>query len=422
LAGGTCDSVTTDGLPEGLSINATTGAVTGTPLSDSVKTAYRVIAWGCDNDTTWDTLTVVYGPVTIDSVAPDTIVSGDSATIYGRHFGIYPDSLSGTMGGSAIDFVSCSNDTIRIVTPTGLDTGYYDLVLGDGITSDTLDSAFYVQEPPPTQFTLTMVNSDPAGTISPAAGEHDLDSNTTQNIEHVPATGYLFHKWTRTASTPASPIADSTDATTSIIVRGDVTVTANDTLAKYLLTVTAGTGGTVTPPIPIYASHGIPEIISATVSEDLLGYSWHEWAASGGVSLGDASLQVTSATLTAAGGAAASFYCTPAEISYTPTTYVCTVGVLLVPIEPTSLTGDFAGVIVSPLLPAGLTVNPVDGEIVGVPLARSGALSYNFTPDGNCNPTSDAIVFSVIDTSSTTTTNYRSINNSINTGINLSIP
>jgi hypothetical protein len=323
------------------------------------------------------------------------------------------------MGGEAIDFVSCNNDTIRIVTPTGLDTGYYDLILADSDTSDTLADAFYIL---PRQFTLTMVNSDPAGTISPTAGEHLLDSNTTQNIEHVPATGYLFEKWTRTASTPASPIADSTDATTTITVRGDVTVTANDTIKKYLLTVTAGTGGTVTPPIPIYASHGIPEIISATVSESpLLGYSWHEWTASGGVSLGDASLQVTTATLTAAGGAAASFYCTPAELTYTITTYECTLGVLVGPIEPASLTGDFTGVIVSPPLPAGLTVNPVDGAIVGVPLARSGARSYNFTPDGNCNPTSDAIVFSVIDTS-TTGINYRSINNSINTGINLSIP
>jgi hypothetical protein len=115
------------------------------------------------------------------------------------------------------------------------------------------------------------------------------------------------------------------------------------------------------------------------------------------------------------------FSCASAEISYTPTAHVCTVGVLLVPIEPASLTGDFTSVVVSPSLPAGLTVNPETGEIVGVPLARSGARSYNFTPDGNCNPTSDAIVFSVIDTAYVAR-NKKGGNRSLNTGINLSIP
>jgi hypothetical protein len=639
------DSVTVKGsLPSGYALTKTganIGRITATTPPDTQSaTAATLICWnnGFKVDSGSFNITIVYGTIKIDSVASDTIVSGDTITGYGRNYGIYFDSLSGTMGGSACVFLSCSNDTFRMITPTGLDTGFYDLILSDANSSDTLLNAFFVEpQTAVTQFTLTMVNSDPAGTIIPTAGAHALDSNTTQAISHTPAAGYRFHRWTR--SSENAVFGDSTLATTTITIRGNVTVTAvdtiihytrtmvntspagtmypasgatsvdtaasfnltftppmgyrfwrytrsglsvviadsslssttaylngdgtitandtiihytrtmvnaappgtlspaagatsvdtaasfnltftppmgyrfwrytrsglsvviadsslssttaylngdgtitandtivkytltmavevdgtttpsigahvvdsiastnishtpatgsvfwkwgrstesaifgdssinsttvrlkanaeitaYDTIAKYYLTVSAGTGGTATPASGL-VSHGIPVIVGAQVAETPLGYTWHEWTVTGGVSLDDASAQIASATLTAAGSVSASFYCAPATIAYIPTSVVCTVGVALTPIAAT-IAGEFTAVTVSPALPAGISVHSTTGAITGTPTTRSGANSRTFSFSGNCNPGSDTITFSVIDTSSATSNN-----------------
>jgi hypothetical protein len=320
LAGGTCDSVTTDGLPEGLSLNKTTGAVTGTPLSDSVKTAYKIIAWGCANDTTWDTLTVVYGPISITSVSPDTIVSGDSITVHTHNTGIYPDSISGTMGGSALTIVSCSNDSVRIKTPTGCTVGFYTLTLSDGNSTATKANAFYVEE-----------------------------------------------------------------------------------IAMCSLTVATTTGGTVDPSGVVIDTCG--DTLDITATADGGGYAFASWSCVG-AEVVNAFEATTKAYLTSGSGSVtANFTCTPATIAYTPTTYVCTVGVALIPLLPV-ITGDYTAVTVSPALPAGISMSSVTGAVTGTPTTRSVAASRTFSFSGNCNPGSDAISFSVIDTARSSNGNF----------------
>ena len=477
------DSVTFSGLPTGASGNKTHGTISWTPAGTTGATSVKIIGWhgGIKSDSTTLSMSSVIGVIKIDSITPDTVLAGANVTVKGRHFGVHYDSLSGTIGGLAITFLGCTNDTILMTVPAALDTGLYDLILTDAYSADTLIGGIYVEPPAVTQFTLTMVNSTPAGTISPTAGAHSLDSNTTQAISHTCAAGYRFHKWTRTASTPASPFGDSTLASTTITVRGNVTVTAvdtiihytrtmvnsspagtlspaagatsvdsgavfnltytpptgygfwkytrsgltvhfadsslasttawlsgngtitaNDTTLKYYLTMVAGTGTSVTPASG-YVSYGAATAIVATVLTTPKGYSWHQWVPSGAASIGNTNLQTTTATIIAAGGAQATAYCTPATIAYTQTTVTCTVGVAMIPIVPV-ITGEYTAVTVSPALPAGISVHSTTGAISGTPTTRSGATSRTFSFLGNCNPGTDAITFSVIDTSTVITT------------------
>jgi S-ribosylhomocysteine lyase LuxS involved in autoinducer biosynthesis len=301
------DSVTVKGsLPSGYALTKTganIGRITATTPPDTQSaTAATLICWnnGFKVDSGSFNITIVYGTIKIDSVASDTIVSGDTITGYGRNYGIYFDSLSGTMGGSACVFLSCSNDTFRMITPTGLDTGFYDLILSDANSSDTLLNAFFVEpQTAVTQFTLTMVNSDPAGTIIPTAGAHALDSNTTQAISHTPAAGYRFHRWTR--SSENAVFGDSTLATTTITIRGNVTVTAVDTIIHYTRTmVNTSPAGTMSP------AAGTASVDSAA-SFNLtftppMGYRFWRYTRSGlSVVIADSSTAATTAYLTGDG-------------------------------------------------------------------------------------------------------------------------
>jgi hypothetical protein len=363
----------------GLSLNKSTGAITGTPTADSAAATYKLYVWrgGLRADSVDLTLSAVYGPVTLDSIAPDSGYAGDTVTVYGRHFGIEVDSLSGTMGGEAIGFTSCTNTEVAITIPAGIDTGLYDIILGDGTTSDTLVDGYHVDSVAITKFDLTMVNSTPAGTISPTAGAHSLDSNTSQAITHTPAACYGFSKWTRTASTPASPIADSTLSSTSITVRGAVTVTAVDTILKYMLTMATTEGGTVTP------ASGVKNCGAATAIEAITGsasgLAFDRWTRSGAtVTIADSTDATTTAALAGAGTVTAHWTCSPATVSYSAGLFqarVCTVGVAIrnSVFECQAANADSVN---APGLPAGLSITktaPNIGMLYGTPTGPAAA-------------------------------------------------
>jgi hypothetical protein len=309
------DSVTVkSGMPPGGTLTksgANLGRVTLTTPTDTGHYTPTFICWnnGFKVDSGSFNITIIYGTIKIDSVAPDTIVSGDSATIYGRNWGPYADSVHATMGGSAVTVLSCTNDTMRVIIPTGLAVGFYNLIIHDG-TSDTLDSAFYVES-----------------------------------------------------------------------------------IESCSLTVATTTGGTVSPEgLQVYDCADSVEIAATAAGG---GYSFASWSCVG-AEVVNAFEATTKAYLTSGSGSVtAQFTCTGATIAYTPTTYVCTVGVALIPLLPV-IAGDYTAVTVSPPLPAGISMSSVTGAITGTPTTASGATNYVFSFSGNCNPGSDTINISTL--------------------------
>jgi hypothetical protein len=134
-------------LPTGYMFGFDNGRFSGTPTMDSTKAGYKVYVWrgGFKADSTYDTITVVYGNVRIDSISPDTGAVGSSTTVYGRYFGSSQGSSTIAMGDSTPTVSSWTNTTISYTIPS-IDTGCYDIMISDVTTgvADTVVCGFYV--------------------------------------------------------------------------------------------------------------------------------------------------------------------------------------------------------------------------------------------------------------------------------------
>lgn len=147
------------------------------------------------------------------------------------------------------------------------------------------------------QFNLTMAVTNAAST-TPAVGVTSEDSGAAVAINTVGGQGYRFQKWTRTASTPASTFGDSSLASTTITVKGAVTVTAVDTIIHYQFTNANDGHGTFTP-VSALKDTAASFAIAGTAA---VGYRFWKWTRSGvNVVITDSSAASTNAYLKAAG-------------------------------------------------------------------------------------------------------------------------
>lgn len=123
------------------------------------------------------------------------------------------------------------------------------------------------------QYTLTTANAAHAGTLSPAAGAHLVDSAASQAISFVPPAGYRFTRWTSTGLVFFN--ADST----LVWLAGNGTLTAGDTLKQFTATISAAYGGTVTPSSAVKDSAVSFNITATTLKP---WYTWNFWSQTGG--------------------------------------------------------------------------------------------------------------------------------------------
>jgi len=85
---------------------------------------------------------------------------------------------------------------------------------------------------PTTTYTLT-ITSTAGGSVTPAVGAHTYSAGTAVNLTATPDSGYRFVEWTGDVGT----IADDEDATTTITMNGDYTITANFALGTLITDV-----------------------------------------------------------------------------------------------------------------------------------------------------------------------------------------
>ncbi len=121
------------------------------------------------------------------------------------------------------------------------------------------------------QFALMVTATSGAVTKTPNATQYD--SGTVVGLKALPNAGYQFGNWTGDATS-------STDSAT-VVMNGTKNVTANFSVIQYQLTVTAGTGGTVTAPAtsPATVNSGAQTTITASPS---VGYKFVNWTKTSG--------------------------------------------------------------------------------------------------------------------------------------------
>ena len=382
-------------LPAGLSLSSSTGVISGTPTAVSPASSYVVTATNSAGSAT-ATLSIT---VNASATPPTNLAYATNPAIYTQGVAIAPNTPSSSGGAVAAYAVSPAlpaglalDTTTGVIsgTPTAVSAAASYLVTasnGAGSATATLSITVNASATPPTNL---------AYATNPAI--------YTQGVAIAPNTpsssGGAVAAY---AVSPALPAGLALDTTTGVI---SGTPTAVSAAASYLVTASNGAGSTTAT-------------LSITVNLPLatLGYTYFQAAYHVGVAIepntpyssGDpftsyrvspalpAGLSLSTTTgiisgtpsvLSAAAGyvvtasngggsAAATVYIAvdgatvaPATLTYATAPAVYTRGVAIAPNTPAT-TGGAPTIYRGPVLPAGLTLNPVTGVITGTPTTIS---------------------------------------------------
>src|SRR5512133_1568005 len=178
-------------------------------------------------------------------------------------------------------------------------------------------------------YKLTITNSSAGGTITaPATSPVTVTHGTATAIVAEVKTGYVFSGWTITAGT--ATIANASAASTTIrLTSGDATVAPAFTQNVYSLTVSAGTGGSITAPStsPVTVNAGTATTITAVAAA---GYTFAGWTVTTGTAtIANASSATTTVTLTSGNAAISATF---SSITYSLNVVAGTGGAITAPV------------------------------------------------------------------------------------------
>jgi 6-phosphogluconolactonase (cycloisomerase 2 family) len=315
-------------LPAGLTLSATSGAITGTPTAVAATAAYVVTATNSGGSTTASVT------ITVKDVAPSSLVYSANPVTYTKGAPITPDTPSNSGGAIVTYGVSPAlpaglalSTTTGIIsgTPTALAAAATYTVTGTntgGFT--TVGVTITVNDLPPTNL---VYSSNPATYTKGTA----ITNNTPSNSGGAVITYGV---------SPALPAGLALSTTTGII---SGTPTAITPTASYTVTGTNGVGSTT---------------VSLTIT------------------VHDAP---------------------PANLSYSvnPATY--TKGVAIASNVPTSSGGAVVSYAVAPALPVGLALDTTSGIISGTPTAITATATYTVTATNAGGNSTVGVIISVND-------------------------
>lgn len=225
-----------------------------TPLTDSwIKDIYAIntiydtastgLNGGNDSNVVFKYASAVYArsptTVTVTSASPASVpvAGGTLDTITGT--GFYPPCSVLIAGGSYIGATFIDTTKISFTTPAST-AGLKLVTIKNGDFKTGAGSVLTYVSGGVTQFTLTM-SAGAGGSVAPPSWL--VDSAASTAISATANNHYVFNNWTR--SSADATIADSTDATTTVAISANATVTGNFTCTAPTLTYTQNPACTV---------------------------------------------------------------------------------------------------------------------------------------------------------------------------------
>ncbi|RZJ67917.1 MAG: T9SS type A sorting domain-containing protein [Flavobacterium sp.] len=393
-------------LPNGLSINTTTGVISGTPASATATSTYTVTATNATGSTSFGVV------ITVNAAAPGNL-SYTTPNVYtiGANVFLFPSiigSITGFSVSPALPDGLTLNPLFGIITgnPTTVTpTAIYTVTATNSGGSTSFGISITINDIAPSALSYTSPNTFAVGNAIA-----QLTPSVTGNVVSY-------------SVSPGLPAGLSLNTTTGVISGTPSAATAT---ATYTVTATNSGGSTsfgvvitVTAPAPSALSYTTPNVFTAgttitaltpTVTGSVSSYSVSPSLPAGlslntstGVISGTPSVAtaLASYTVTATNlGGSTTFdvvitvnAAAPTALSYnSPNTF--TVGNTITNLNPT-VTGTVSSYSVSPALPAGLSLNAATGVISGTPSAVAATATYTVTATNVSGNASFGVVITV---------------------------
>ena len=384
-------------LPAGLSLDTSTGKISGTPTAISSSTTYTITATNTGGSSTASVT------ITVNDVAPSIAYSGSPFTLTK---GNAISTVAPTTSGGSVTTWSISP-----TLPAGLT---FDTSNGEisGTPTAITSSATYTITATNTggsdTATITIVVNDAAPVISYSQNSYTLTKGTAMTAATPSASGGTVVTWT---ISPTLPVGLSFDTSNGEISGTPTTITSSTT---YTITAT-NTGGSDTATVSIEVNDVAPSGITynpnaftlakgsamTTTTPSSSGGTVVTWSISptlpAGLSLDTStgalsgtptvtsSYTTYTVTATNSGGSSTATVtiqisdAAPSSINYNGNPFTLTKGVAMTSVTPTAGGGTVTAWSITPLLPTGLSFDSSTGAISGTPSVVTSSTAYTVT-------------------------------------------
>ncbi|MBL0014703.1 MAG: putative Ig domain-containing protein [Flavobacterium sp.] len=411
VSGGIVTSYSISPSPVGLSLNTTTGRISGTPTAISATATYTVTASNTGGSTTFGVV------ITVNDIAPSAL-SYISPNVFTR--GTTISNLDPTISGGIVTSysispalpsgLSFSTSTGRISgTPTVIAaTATYTVTAFNSGGSTTVGVVIAVNDVAPNTLSYTSPNVFTLG--STIIDLTPIVSGTVLNYSISPSLPNGLSFDTSTGVISGTPTAISSTATYTVTafnsggsVSFDVEITVNDVAPSALSYTTPNVftlGNTIADLTPIVS--GI--VLSYSISPSLpngLSFDTSTGIISGTPTTISSTATYTVTAFNSGGNVSFDIEITvndvaPSALSYTSPN-VFTRGTTISNLDPTISGGIVTSYSISPALPSGLSFSTSTGRISGTPTAIAATATYTVTAFNSGGSTTFGVVITVND-------------------------